>query len=151
MSTIVLFNPARTPQKVSTVVLRANTEDFGSQIAGVFVANAGVVVDPDLSLLEGFVPRKYWKHVAGEIVEYTAAEKTAQDDAETAAQTTEVRAEAVGSLARFEPSGLLLRAFADVVRDEINILRAEHALPPRTLTQLRNAINLRVNNGSVDS
>jgi len=38
----------------------------------------------------------------------------------------------------------LLRAFAEVVKDEINILRGQHALAPRTLAQLRTAIRNKV-------
>lgn len=38
----------------------------------------------------------------------------------------------------------LLIAFADIIRDEINILRSQHGLPDRTLTQLKNAINNRM-------
>ena len=34
----------------------------------------------------------------------------------------------------------LLRAFANVMRSEINILRAEHSLPARTLAQLKSAM-----------
>ena len=34
----------------------------------------------------------------------------------------------------------LLRAFAEVVKDEINILRGQHGLAARTLAQLRTAI-----------
>lgn len=38
----------------------------------------------------------------------------------------------------------LLRAFAEVVKDEINILRAQHGLADRTLAQLRTAIRNKV-------
>jgi hypothetical protein len=34
----------------------------------------------------------------------------------------------------------MMIAFADIVKDEINILRAEHALPARTLNQLKTAM-----------
>ena len=38
----------------------------------------------------------------------------------------------------------LLRAFAEVVKDEINILRGQHGLADRTLAQLRTAIKNKV-------
>lgn len=38
----------------------------------------------------------------------------------------------------------LLRAFAELLVDELNTLRALHSLPPRTITQLRNAIRNKV-------
>jgi len=34
----------------------------------------------------------------------------------------------------------MMIAFADILKDEINILRAEHALPARTLNQLKTAM-----------
>ncbi len=38
----------------------------------------------------------------------------------------------------------LLRAFAEVIKDEINILRGQHGLADRTLAQLRTAIKNKV-------
>jgi len=38
----------------------------------------------------------------------------------------------------------ILIALAEITRSEINILRAQHGLPPRSSTQLRNAIRSRV-------
>ena len=37
-----------------------------------------------------------------------------------------------------------MKAFALVVMDEVNLLRAEHSLPARTATQLRNAVKARL-------
>ena len=39
-----------------------------------------------------------------------------------------------------EAVGTFERAFAEVVLDEINLLRAEHSLAPRTLPQLKTAV-----------
>ena len=39
----------------------------------------------------------------------------------------------------------MMIAFADIIKDEINILRAEHGLPDRTLAQLKTAISNRIN------
>ena len=150
MSNIVMFNPVATPQRVLTVIANANTEDFGQQVAGVFVPNTGVVVDPDLSALDS-VPQNYWKHVAGSIVEYTAAEKATQDTAEAVAETAKVRTDANGRLSRFQSEGLLLRAIVSILRDLINIERAEHGRAAITMAQIRAQILGRVNDGSVDS
>lgn len=38
----------------------------------------------------------------------------------------------------------LLTAFADIIKDEINILRAQHSLPDRTLAQLKTAMLNRI-------
>jgi hypothetical protein len=38
----------------------------------------------------------------------------------------------------------MMVALADVIKDEINILRAQHSLPDRTLNQLKNAIQNRM-------
>lgn len=67
------------------------------------------------------------------------------------AQSNALRAGGISALSARSESGILLRAFADVVRDEINTLRAQHSLAPRTLAQLRNAIEARINAGTVDS
>lgn len=45
----------------------------------------------------------------------------------------------------------LIRALALVVLDEINTLRAQHALAPRTANQLRNAIKARITAGDADA
>lgn len=42
-------------------------------------------------------------------------------------------------------SDRVLRAFAEAVKDEINILRAEHGLTPRTMSQLVTAIKNKIN------
>lgn len=150
MATVVIFDEAATPQRVLEVLVSVHTPDFSSR--------TDVVVNPDLSLLEGIVPRRFWKHVASAIVEWTQTEKDAEAAAEAAAQAVaeaqrlvDIRADAAAGLDDFEVTPLLLRAFADILKDEINILRALHSLPNRTLAQLRTAIAARVNDGTVDS
>lgn len=150
MATVAIFNEQATPQRVLDVLISVHTPDFSSR--------TDVVINPDLSLLEGVVPRKFWKHEAGAIVEWTQAEKDAKAAADAAAQAAaaaqrliDIRAEAAAGLDNFEVTPLLLRAFADIIKDEINILRALHALPNRTLAQLKTAIANRVNDRTVDS
>lgn len=150
MANVAIFDELATPQHVTQVLISVHTPDYSSR--------TDVVINPDLSLLEGIVPRKFWKHEAGAIVEWTQAEKDAKAAADAAAQAAaeaarlvNIRTEAAAGLNEFEVSPLLLRAFADIIKDEFNILRALHGLPDRTLAQLRTAIKNRVNDGTVDS
>ena len=178
MATIVRFDPLATPQRVLSVRTRADP--------GPFRDDTDVVFDPDLSLLavedpslriitSYIVESRYWKHSAGLIEEYTQAEKDAQDAAEAAALDANVRAGAKQQLVGFSSNPVLLRALADVIKDEINVLRgnwvsyqaevaaatnlanlqtrvaAMPSLPDRNLTQLRNAIDARVDDGTIDS
>jgi hypothetical protein len=121
------------------------------------------------------VPIRYWKHVGGAIVEWTQAEKDTEAAAEAAALIVNTRAGAKAQIVGFQSRGLILRAIADILRDEINILRANWtaykvevaaatnltdlkarvaampSMPDRTLTQLRTAIDARVDSGTIDT
>ena len=143
MAEVVIFNEAATPQQVVGHLKSVHTPDYSSR--------TDVVLNPDLSLVEGIVPRKFWKHVAGVIVEYTQTEKDAQDAAEAAAADLSTRTGAKAQLDGFARRPLVLRALADIIKDEINILRGLHGLPDRTLAQLRVAIGNRIDGGSIDS
>lgn len=61
-----------------------------------------------------------------------------------------LRNNAKGYMDNLESQGLALRALAEIIRVEINILRAEHALAPRTLNQLKNSIKSKIDSGEVD-
>ena len=111
----------------------------------------------------------------GSIQEMSAAEKTAVNDAIAAATTLQIRTNAKTNLDNFNSGSLYQRAFADITRDEINILRAwitdfkadvaaatnltdlktrvaaNSDLPDRTLTQLKTSIKSRIDSGQVDS
>lgn len=121
------------------------------------------------------VAPKYLKQVGGQIVEMTQAEKDSIDNAEIVAQALSVRTGAKSYLMGFSDNPLFQRAYADILKDEINILRQWLAdlklqvalasnfadlktrvaslptTPDRTLTQLRTAINNRIDSGTVDS
>jgi hypothetical protein len=156
MPRIVVFDEGADPQRVTGVTGKSENQGTWDDSG-----RTDYVVAPDLSLLATFtadghfdtyiVPRRYWKHVAGNIVEYTQAEKDAQDAAQDAAHDASVRSSAKSGLTGFHSEPMLLRAFADVIKDEINILRAEHSLAARTLQQLRNAIDSRIDSGDVDA
>lgn len=127
------------------------------------------------ALVNTGLPMKYMKHVSGNVVEMTAGEKSAVDTAETAAITAQIRSDAKAFLIGFVSSSLFQRAVADIIKDEINILRkrdrdraidvagagtlaalktawaARADLTDRTLDQLKTAINNRVDDGTVDT
>lgn len=143
MPLIVVFDEGASPERVLMVL--PSTEEAE------FLGRTDYLVDPDISALQGIVARRYWKHEAGAIIEYTPAEKATQDAVQQALWDQKVREAAKDELADFKGTALMIRAAFDVVKDEINVLRAEHSLAPRTLAQLRNAINARIDDGSVDS
>lgn len=95
-------------------------------------AAANYIEDPDLSAVTG-QPRRYWK-VAGDTVSLaTAGEQTAID----AALLEAARDARSNELDELEA---ILRAFAMVLLDEFNVLRAQHSLADRTISQLKTAV-----------
>lgn len=90
------------------------------------------IINPDLSQVTGF-PSKYWS-ISGDTVSLLSqAERDALDLSELEVSRDQI----VDQLDDLED---ILRAFAQVVMDEINILRQQHTLPDRTLEQLKTAI-----------
>jgi hypothetical protein len=170
MPRIVIFDELATPQRVTKVT--GISENEGPYLAS---GRTDFLVSPDLSALEGIVPRQYWKHAGGLIVSYGAAEIAAQDAAEATQKDLATREAAKDEFIGFSGSPLVMRAFASVLVDEFNSLRrwldsfqaqvnaasslpdlkARIALlppsPDRTLAQVRNAIEARVDGGTVDS
>ena len=146
MPRIVVFDELADPQRVTSVT--GISENEGPWVAS---GRTDFVISPDLSQLDGIVPRRNWKHSGGLIVEFTQAEKDTRDAAEAAANDLSTREGAKSGLEGFGSQSLLMRAFADIIKDEINALRALHSLPDRTLAQLRSAIDGRIDGGTVDS
>ncbi len=168
MPRIVVFDEAANPQKVLSVT--GPSENEGPWNAS---GRTDFVVDPDLTAVSG-IDRRYWKHEAGSIVPMTAGEQSAQDAADAAALTASRRQFGKDTLDD-ATQGILLRAFADIVKDEFNIVRgwtrdfqtevaaatnladfkARVATLPtlndRTLAQLRAAIQARIDTGNVDA
>jgi len=61
------------------------------------------------------------------------------------------RASAEASLTRSDDGlGMITRALALVVLDEVNILRSQHALAPRTAAQLKGAIKNKITSKDAD-
>jgi hypothetical protein len=166
MALIVVFDPNSTPNKVLSVHPSASSPDSAGR--------SDFLVNPDLSGVLGS-PQKYWKHVAGVLEVMTAGEQAAVDAAIAQATVDTMRTGGKNLLDAAEADGVLLRAFADIIKDEINILRqwtvsfkAEVAaatnlanlqsrvatlstLNDRTLSQLRTAIKNKIDSGSIDS
>ena len=103
-----------------------NTPDFPT---------ADWIVNPDLSAVAGF-DSVYW--------DITADTVTLVDQATRDARDAEIAAYEQGRLDQSAKDNLdtqiILRAIVRLVVDELNILRAEHALPDRTYAQARTAI-----------
>ncbi len=93
---------------------------------------ANYIQDPDLSAVEGF-NSLYWT-ITGDIVSLmSGVDRSAVD-----AAITEDRRD--NTMGQFDDVEEIIRAFALVVIDEFNVLRAEHSMAPRTAAQLRTAI-----------
>jgi len=142
MATIIIFAEGETPERVLSYLQRVDPAPYRTRTDALIEPDLSAVTEPDFH---------HWKHVAGSIVDMTQAEKDALDAAIAAAADAHTRSAAQQMLQGFEGQALFLRAFADIIKDEINLLRAEHGLAPRTLLQLRNAILARINDGTVDS
>ena len=93
---------------------------------------ANYIEEPDLSAVLSF-PSKYWKIAGNNILLMSTPERAAVDAAEETAR----RDSTANELDQLEN---ILRAFALVVLDEFNVLRAQHGLPQRTIAQLKNAL-----------
>jgi hypothetical protein len=145
MPTILVFDPNANPQRVTHV--SGPSENQGAWTDS---GRTDFLVDPSLAAVAG-VPQKYWKHVVGEILPYTQAEKDTKDAADAAAATAALRASAEDYFAGTLSNSVTLRALADVIKDEINTLRAFHSLAPRTMAQLKTAILNRIQSGTVDT
>lgn len=90
------------------------------------------IINPDLAAVAGF-ESKYWL-IAGDIVSLMSqAERDALDAAKEAAVLDSI-ADEINQVRSYT------RAFAEVVLDEFNNLRALHGLPARTRAQLRAAL-----------
>ena len=118
------------------------------------------------------IPMRYLKKLGNDPVQMSPAEQVTVDDAIAATVESQYR---TGQKANFNgPRGVYLRAFADITKDEINLLRAwitsfkvEVAsasnladlktrvavlpnTPPRTLAQLKTAIQTKIDGKVVD-
>ena len=94
---------------------------------------AQYIEEPDLSAVAGF-PSIYWT-VTGDIVSLMSqAERDAVDAVNESAQRD---LQIVEDIDRLES---VMRQIVKMIVDELNILRALHGLPNRTLAQVRNQL-----------
>jgi hypothetical protein len=91
------------------------------------------IIDPDLTAVSGF-PARYWV-ITGDAVMLM---DQAQRDALDATLLDQARDAAVN--AALDNVEDVLRQIVKLMVDEINILRAQHGLPARTLAQVKTAI-----------
>jgi len=92
---------------------------------------ANYILMPDLSAVTG-QPSKYWTITGDVITLKSQAERDAVD-------TSLLSDERNGVANQLDVVEDVIRAFALVVLDEINVLRAQHNLADRTIAQLKTA------------
>ncbi|MHC4156686.1 MAG: hypothetical protein ACYST6_17455 [Planctomycetota bacterium] len=90
------------------------------------------ISEPDLSAVVG-VPRRYWAITGDTVSEMGQSEKDAVD----AAMLSDRRD---GMVAELDSAEGTLRQLVRMLISEINILRAEHGLPDRTMAQFKTQI-----------
>jgi len=119
----------------------------GNPIPGCDYYDGGGNYDTVRNLLKT-VQQKYLKKLNNDPVEMSSAEKVAVDDALATFLETQFR---MSQKANFDGSqGVYLRALVKVLLDEINILRSQHSLTPRTLTQAKTAVQNAIDTKLVD-
>ena len=96
----------------------------------------------DLSTHKDPINTKYWKIVGDDVTLMSPTEKDAED-ARLADELLDVQRAGYKATADIDK---LFKAFAKILVDEINILRANDGLTPRTFTQLKNAIKSQIDN-----
>ena len=120
-------------------VLHRTTKQFHRSVNTPDFDPADWIINPDLSAVGGF-PSKHWV-ITGDVVSLMdQADRDAVDAREAADALT---ADRTANKLRIDDERVL-KAFALVVLDEINLLRAEHGLAARTGSQLINAIEAKV-------
>lgn len=124
-------------------VLNRATKEFKASAHTPNFDPADWIINPDLSAVQG-QPVKYWM-INGDVVTLaTLAEQDVIDDAFAATQATRAKEEEKN---RFD-NERLLKAFAELVIDQFNVLRAIEGLPDLTFAQLRTAIRDKIDVGA---
>ena len=97
---------------------------------------ANYIQEPDLLAVIG-VPSKYWNINGDVITLMSQAEQDAVDLAELSERLDSIADE-------IDAPSTYLKAFAEVVLDQINALRADHGRPAATLAQLKAAVRAKL-------
>lgn len=143
-------------------VTRHHRDYITSQHTPAYQGRTDVLIDPALPV---GIPLMFTKETNGVVVAMSLSESNAIVASIIAALDTGVRADASAPLKDFSGLGLLMRAFADLVKDDLNILRNEISidktnealfrsrpiLAPRTFAQLQTAITNKIASRTVDT
>ena len=93
---------------------------------------ANYIEEPDLSAVAG-QPTKYWTITGDVITLMNNGQRNAVDAALDTARLDSIADE-------LDQTQTILKAFAEVMLDQLNTLRAEHGLNAATLAQLKTAV-----------
>ena len=172
MPSIVIFNTGN--DRLINFLTSVNAPDYQGRPDVLIFDNT---TTPHEDTVKAFIEsrlRKYLKVSGGDVVEMSQVEKDAVDAEIDSAYDLEVRTGAKALTDGFVDLPLLLRAVADIVKDEINLLRqrdrdrstdiaasttlanlktawaARASLTDRTLTQLKTAIKARIDSQTID-
>lgn len=111
--------------------------------------------NPNMSAVAG-VSRQYWKAPADwettlGPLEMTQSEKDAVDAAIAAAELDALRADSDAAIDENRDfHSLVIRAVAKVVLDEVNLLREQNSLAPRTWEEMTAAVKNKLTSGEGD-
>lgn len=150
MALVIIFNPDSTPvaNRVTRVIPSANTLEYLNRVD----ALVNPVIAPELDPLAGKVENGAVVPLSQQDLDDIAAAQSAASAQQALDYDAAIRAEAKLLVQnRMDTFGVLLRSLALTILDEINTLRAQHSLAPRTATQLRNAIQARVDAKTADN
>lgn len=102
--------------------------------SGNAVTNSTAVLEPDLTAVQG-EPVKYWK-MNGDLVELMTQPEQDAVDAAIEAAGKDSLADAMDNV---DVNALSMWAYTDLLLREINILRGQHSLADRTLSQFKSS------------
>lgn len=124
-----------------------------------FKARSDVLIEPNVSSLYGIIPRKYWKHSNGTIVEMTQSEKNAVDanEALDLSNRRKLSAKKIINQNPVSPDGMALLALIDeqrkqinILRNEIELLKSDSSLPNLTFASIKNSAKAAIDAGDYD-
>ncbi len=113
-------------------VLNRTTKQYLRSVNDPDYPTATWIHNPDLSAVTGF-DAKYWI-ITGDVV--TLMDQAARDAVDAA--ELETAKDLISD--QLDAAMTITRAFAEVILDEINVLRGQHSLSARTLAQLKTAV-----------
>ena len=113
-------------------VLNRSTKQYLTSVSTPDYPIGSWIINPDMSAVAG-EPSNYWV-ITGDNV--TLMDQAARDAVDAAAETAQL-----DSIAdELDQTRSIMRAFAEVVLDQVNDLRADHGRNALTLAQLKTAV-----------